>query len=272
MSKSKQKARYYYKAVRAIDTVRGTEFHSEVASLWCGLSKKYNIVYKVGEWTKPRVATSKIFCFKTLKQAKEYYGECNESNIQIFRCLVKNPRKARGFSYCVTSIDNFWQKYGSGKIKWSQPPDGTYFCDEVMLVEKILPIKPKLEPDPRTFYKVVSKYNNGKGLVSARWGSVKYRTKRWARPNPEYPNSKLFVFEKLEDAKNFAAPYELIYECRVINSQVPVNGVCNDFDLIESFWQDQKGCPKTREVKGTIFADAVMLIKQVKASPQRCSS
>lgn len=132
------------------------------------------------------------------------------------------------------------------------------------------------------FYKVVKSIN--RGLVSARIFNgvthydtpeekkycINYRTQRWVKP--KLPNSKLFVFDSLENAKKFTQDRwedsprvkEYIYECEVKNPTV-ANRICDFYGLgsFVKYWKGALICGTSSAPKGTYFADAVKLTKRV---------
>jgi len=116
------------------------------------------------------------------------------------------------------------------------------------------------------YYKVVNKF-----LDSARaseWDgfSIKYKIGEFVYPTLK--NSKLFVFDNLESAKDFAyKDWDKIFECEVVNPS-KAKYMATFVSCIEDFWaaKNRKESVKgyaDKAVSGTIFCDAVKLIKKV---------
>ena len=132
----------------------------------------------------------------------------------------------------------------------------------------------------KKYYKVVSNQ-----MSSARERGrleVQYKVGEFVYPAVEH--CKLFVFDNLKDAQEFAAYYESIYECEVINPTSSTRSMlgymhwCCDSMLIEKVWkliahkkkymylinENHTMLNGTREVpKSTVFADAVKLVKKI---------
>ena len=86
--------------------------------------------YNIGEVTKPDFG--KLFVFKDLQLARAWSGE----SYPIFKCYVSNPQRAEYMAASQDEVRIFWKgdKLTHGK---EPPPYGTYFVDEVQLIEKV---------------------------------------------------------------------------------------------------------------------------------------
>lgn len=127
---------YYYKVVRR-------EFDGLVS---CNAPLSYTLEYKQNIWTKPYLGTEGIFVFKDFYAAENFVNE-NVGNLEIWKCLVKNPRKLESRTRLSEySILNFWRRYREYRDKHKSvkhvgllsTPQGTYIASEVMLVEKAI--------------------------------------------------------------------------------------------------------------------------------------
>lgn len=120
----------------------------------------------------------------------------------------------------------------------------------------------------KTYYKVVQ--YTPLHLTSARAGDfgigLNYIPNEWT--SPRIPNSKIFVFDNLEDAERFKNEDEQIWECEVRNPRKAK--YYSNIPHLDSFWSyspsKRVAIYKKTDSKvpdGTIFADAVKLTKQV---------
>lgn len=101
------------------------------------------VEYELNKWVAPKIKGSKLFCFATLKKAREYIkdlsGPFASSKTRILRCKVKNP--IVGIKFAATldqaSILYFWGKgdrpnfYYDGFLI-----DGVY-ADQIMLTKEV---------------------------------------------------------------------------------------------------------------------------------------
>lgn len=102
----------------------------------------FSIDYKLNEFVKPSLSTSKIFCFRTRQQARVFKRDnmslSDSQHSVIFKAIAKNVTKAsiRASTWCFSNeIAKFWKH--NSPVKGVSVPDGTLFCDELMLIEKI---------------------------------------------------------------------------------------------------------------------------------------
>jgi len=102
--------------------------------------------------------------------------------------------------------------------------------------------------------------------------SITYKLNKWTLPTIK--GSKIFVFEKLSDARSFANEYDKIFKCQVRNPK-PIEKALNsdaftnnrDIPKLITFWKrfSKKQDCQTRFVIpfGTSVVDAVKLLKEV---------
>lgn len=98
-----------------------------------------SLEYAVGQVTLPKIPNSKLFVFKTLKDATNFL-RCTSSfytqtKFNIFTCKVTNPVVGKViFKGSDTDIKNAW----NGQVFREYPaPQGTYYADSVELVESV---------------------------------------------------------------------------------------------------------------------------------------
>lgn len=127
----------YYKVV--------TDNLKSIMSKLHSFPEKYVTQYKIGEWTKPAIANTKLFVFNDLAAARRF--SLMEDG-RLYSCDVINPfEKTVGASF--NFFDNFWKhedvKYLCDRQYFMPLPNNTVFCDAVKLIEEI-----KNESDYRT--------------------------------------------------------------------------------------------------------------------------
>lgn len=129
----------------------------------------------------------------------------------------------------------------------------------------------------QVFYKVVKRRSkNCRDLTSCVLGAVgyglKYKTQRWRKP--ALKNSKIFVFDTLDNAKNFLnknwytdKEKICIYECEVRNPEKAKKYAFYPMDHdIEHFWKNVFYDVHIDEPPtGTYFADAIKLTRRIDA-------
>jgi len=125
----------YYKVV--------AEVNGKLYSAMMAHIKEVGVEYGVGTWSKPTISGSVLYCFASLKRAREYIRDLNEKNtkFRIFRCKIKNESlcDADVSAYLDTkSILHFWgfepsapNLYSVGKIF------NCVVADEVMLTKEV---------------------------------------------------------------------------------------------------------------------------------------
>lgn len=123
----------------------------------------FNIEYIPGEWTFPKLSGSKLSVFSSRKVAMNFLVQRgliagytleqikNEDRYRVLPCHVKNPKTTGLYvlsgmgehKYTRRQILKFWSAYNHPEEKYGEclkdvgtPPDGTVFCDAVMLINK----------------------------------------------------------------------------------------------------------------------------------------
>lgn len=98
-----------------------------------------SVTYEVGKWSKPKIDGSKLFCFQSMKKAREFIKDFN-LKLRLFRCKAKNPKPASDISAVLDlkSIMYFWGKADKPVfyIKGSMP---SIASEEIMLTKEIKP-------------------------------------------------------------------------------------------------------------------------------------
>lgn len=97
--------------------------------------------------------------------------------------------------------------------------------------------------------------------------SVIYEVGKWTVP--KLANSKLFVFDNLENAKKFkksigASLNEKIFSCDVEDINIDIKDHCIATKLIEKFWNDENFDEenKTSIIPGTVLVGKVKLLEE----------
>ena len=96
--------------------------------------------YKIGEWTRPKIEHSSLFCLSSLEDAKILADDEDSENL-AFRCEVINPSSKGYWTGLTFDMDRFLQLVEeqdkendiSNHIIFSK----TVFCDAIKLVELI---------------------------------------------------------------------------------------------------------------------------------------
>ncbi|RDJ34959.1 MAG: hypothetical protein DWQ19_08990 [Crenarchaeota archaeon] len=133
----------YYKAVAHVQT---KHFYS------ASFCSQWSIKYKLNEWTRPQDPHSKLFVFKTLKNAEDFKA-ANENKIHIYECKAINPKpisKILGFNanpmgfYLEGIFNEFWknttEQFSINSIPESllvDAPPGTLIADAVKLLRPV---------------------------------------------------------------------------------------------------------------------------------------
>lgn len=135
--------------------------------------------------------------------------------------------------------------------------------------------------EQQIFYKVINGYHSSISMKNSKY-SVDYKIGEWVYP--KISGSDLMVFDTLKNARNIFKSYGFIYECEVQNPKI--NGIfidcfwiinndsdCTDilikrFEGILEYKNNQQEYLEHSDYihapKGTIFCDAVKLIRLVK--------
>jgi hypothetical protein len=126
-----------YKVVREYAWIN--RFFSAYSNYYDG-TYDYEVEYKVGEPTFPKIAGTKLFAFRTLKAARNYvFGG---GNVVIFRCeatgVISLPMAASHYP----AIPDFWRAMGGERERLRSPdvmrsPSWTVGCDSITLLERM---------------------------------------------------------------------------------------------------------------------------------------
>ena len=94
--------------------------------------------YPVNEWVKPKLNTSKLFCFKSEIHARQFMDEMGgEEYFKLCKAIAKNPVSIDHIAACWhVYFGRFWSKQLI-KSYWNtvEPPKGTLVCDELRCLE-----------------------------------------------------------------------------------------------------------------------------------------
>lgn len=103
----------------------------------------FRVKYELNEFTYPKINNTRLFVFKTKKDAINFIHEEFRSlcYIKLFKCEVLKPRKVRYLSN-VKNIEAFWETKAKKKslkeiCKWAYVPRGTYSASAVKLLEEV---------------------------------------------------------------------------------------------------------------------------------------
>ena len=114
-------------------------------------------------------------------------------------------------------------------------------------------------------YKVVLQLDGRLTSSWALWCNVEYKPNEWARPK----FGKLFVFDNLEAAKKHVAQLDrlnirraLIFECVVWKPTVQERIANYEMDYY-NFWKKPGTVETMQALAGTVFVDAVKLIREI---------
>lgn len=105
------------------------------------------LVYKINEWTRPKIKNSKLFCFINEDFAKKCYkalSENDEDRFILYKCEALNiekPKLCPNISSIIDNIEEYWNNYAIFEGIDDKPPifEGTMFADELKLIEEIIP-------------------------------------------------------------------------------------------------------------------------------------
>ena len=131
------KSKVYYKIV------------DENMESWAGgiIPPNYKVKYKVGEWVKPVLEGSNLFCFENYNDALLFTKQQAMLRARIYKCHIKNRVKnlpciaSRSFSF-----NSYWQQVFKcrerkvkSKIKLDSAfikelPSGTVMCKQIKLL------------------------------------------------------------------------------------------------------------------------------------------
>ena len=86
----------------------------------------YSITYPVGEEVKPALKGSKLFFFKTEREAKDFASHWEI----IVPCIAKGATKVKWVGAKFTRIPEFWENRRRSKNK-QKAPSGTWFAESI---------------------------------------------------------------------------------------------------------------------------------------------
>ena len=231
------------------------------------------IQYKKMKWAKPKHECAPLYVFDSLDSANDFIDHISiglilpiKANYRIFECIIEKSNIKWGFCSSPTKIEsnidlyyNDYFNYNSDISKW---PKGTVFANKVMLIKNIKN-KPK-----KLYYKVVDHNLESVSGESRKLNlCVKYKTGEWTIP--DNPIAPLMVFDNLEDATDFCYNPRRggcqVYSCDIIKSRRKWGYLYSkDWDnYIKAKLHKKKFNFIDDLPEGTIFADAVKLIKVV---------
>jgi len=104
------------------------------------------VTYRVGKWSKPHLKGSKLFCFKSLRVARQFiedmkFHDLDPDNSFVFKCEGKNLVVGGQFSGWLSerAIRYFWTKEGSPVEMINGSSKQTVFADEIKITKKVWP-------------------------------------------------------------------------------------------------------------------------------------
>jgi len=101
----------------------------------------WDVIYKIGQTSRPKLEGSALMAFGTLDQAMRFAGaRYRLGNVVILRCEAKRSRKRRGYLLNWQMLDklkDFWKYRHIRDNNWIFVPEGTVFCDEITPLEVI---------------------------------------------------------------------------------------------------------------------------------------
>ena len=128
----------YYKKVNQNRTTGG--LYSAWTSHWYNSDHKLNVLYKLNQWTYPKIKGSKLFVFDNLSDAIKF-----PKGNAVFECEVINVSKRGPFInriFPYQTLLSMWTNYRNKKkytdIAFGNPPHGTVWVDAVKLTEQIV--------------------------------------------------------------------------------------------------------------------------------------
>ena len=96
------------------------------------------LIYKVGQKTTPKIG--KLFVFKAKKHAIDFYERLTDDKYLVFSCEVDSL--SIGWEMSGRSRVDFVEKFWQNTLPCYEcinTPKGTYFCNEVTLIEQVYP-------------------------------------------------------------------------------------------------------------------------------------
>ncbi len=104
--------------------------------------------YEINEWTLPRIAGSRLYCFDRLSNAKKFLNFAGrlcdrpeDRKIQIFLCEIQDPVPTPVCHDDFSTYDTFWEQFNAGTFHTSsliiQPVTGSISGIAVKLLERV---------------------------------------------------------------------------------------------------------------------------------------
>lgn len=105
------------------------------------------VVYARDRWTTPNLEGSKLMAFDSYANALKFVGTTSAGSYDPIglRVWVAEAVGATPAEYVVDyssyfiDLDSWWKRYNERQEMWRismPPPDGTVFCDQIMLLER----------------------------------------------------------------------------------------------------------------------------------------
>jgi hypothetical protein len=229
------------------------------------------VEYSCSTWTTPKseYSNSKLFAFESLLDALKYNNILSHySNHEIWECDCADIEQYDG--RVPDSLNNhvhytnFWTN-GVCPAFSITVPEGTILCSAIKLTKKV-------DITPIVYYKRVRIIDGKLFSMYRSWypnNAVEYVPNRWVVP--KIPDSKLFVYNSLDDAMNGGEQEfdEEIWKC-VIADKSTMDGVLHLWDvekLSSSFWKNPNlhhGLGKMSiKNDGATLCSAVKLVEKV---------
>lgn len=105
------------------------------------VSGRYNLQYKVNEWTEP-VEGTRLFIFRSLYDARDFFR--NNAHVganSIYECHAEGVSTPHFRANCVTSfsIETFWKYFGRKMPNYYKQtvPTGTLWAKKVKLLNQV---------------------------------------------------------------------------------------------------------------------------------------
>lgn len=94
------------------------------------------LTYPVGKLVNPKIKYSKIFCFKTKKDAYRFTLNQNK-NLSIHRAIAINPKSISAvlMNREMLLVTRFWRQPARGYFELASAPWGTYVCDALKCLD-----------------------------------------------------------------------------------------------------------------------------------------
>lgn len=117
-------------------------------------------VYRIGQWTKPKIKKSKLFIFSTMPRAKKFEKEMRAYKLHPYLELATFEAECVNVTQTVVvpslvDVTKFWEYFREGKINMNhdahtllvelnrldivtmERPSYSYWCDQVKLLRQV---------------------------------------------------------------------------------------------------------------------------------------